>query len=487
MVAFYSQEDQDIYKNNQFMPQSKYLLNAPTFNTPTVEEEKITESFGIPYTNAFTGSGGGGGGGGGYGLFGDLDKSTEKIFNKNVWSGTEWVNKPVKGYMTPSGYKTYEGKNINHAGINFQPMFAHVLGLTKKGPQIGDIEGTFTHGWDSGKDKIKEGWEDEKDKWKGILGINKMKSFFKNKKQQIELQKEIDAANLKAAQDARAAGGPSYRNIASGDMGSDGQTPGGRGGNVTTTGGDTYGGATRGGYNEAAEKTDFYAKGGRAGYFFGGRAGFAKGGKGRQDPMGGHAHQTAQEMREAAPDQFGGGMNINQGSDNTGGITEIITNNAGGSNLIDTSNIKSMSPEVSFNYTPAEWAVIRGRIFNTNLEDNDNIETEANISGDLGNFNYDINLDQEGNKNYNLGYENNIKGYDLAANTDLNNTNFSVGKNGYNVTGSTGEGGNNIGLSKTWSWGQEPQKTINRTSYEQENPDLIYGQNLRYGGLARLL
>ena len=42
MVAFYSQEDQDIYEKNKFMPQRKYLLNAPTFNTPTVEEEKIT-------------------------------------------------------------------------------------------------------------------------------------------------------------------------------------------------------------------------------------------------------------------------------------------------------------------------------------------------------------------------------------------------------------------------------------------------------------
>jgi len=63
MVAFYSQEDQDIYKNNPFMPRSEYLLKAPTFNTPTVEEEKITETFGIPATQAFTNSGGGGGGG----------------------------------------------------------------------------------------------------------------------------------------------------------------------------------------------------------------------------------------------------------------------------------------------------------------------------------------------------------------------------------------------------------------------------------------
>ena len=46
----------------------------------------------------------------------------------------------------------------------------------------------------------------------------------------------------------------------------------------------------------------------------GGRIGMAFGkGVGRQDPMGGFAHQTAQEMREAAPDQFGGGMTISHG------------------------------------------------------------------------------------------------------------------------------------------------------------------------------
>ena len=53
----------------------------------------------------------------------------------------------------------------------------------------------------------------------------------------------------------------SYQNIVSGDMGDDGQTPGGGGGNVKTTGGDVYGGEAYG-YNEAAEKTDYYADGG---------------------------------------------------------------------------------------------------------------------------------------------------------------------------------------------------------------------------------
>ena len=54
MAAFYNQEDQEIYKTNQFMPQSRFLLDAPK---PVVEEEKVTESFGIPNTNAFNNSG----------------------------------------------------------------------------------------------------------------------------------------------------------------------------------------------------------------------------------------------------------------------------------------------------------------------------------------------------------------------------------------------------------------------------------------------
>jgi len=60
MAAFYNQKDQDIYKTNKFMPQSKFLFDTPT-NIPVEEKEKVTESFGIPNTNAFTNSGGGGG------------------------------------------------------------------------------------------------------------------------------------------------------------------------------------------------------------------------------------------------------------------------------------------------------------------------------------------------------------------------------------------------------------------------------------------
>ena len=68
----------------------------------------------------------------------------------------------------------------------------------------------------------------------------------------------------------------------------------------------------------------------------GGRIGFRRGGRGRQDPMGGHAHQTADEMRAAAPDQFGGGMNISHG-----GGGEGPPSRGGGGNL-------NISPVVTY-------------------------------------------------------------------------------------------------------------------------------------------
>ena len=53
MVAFYNQEDQDIYKTNKFAIGSLHRIKSLV-----EEEEKVTESFGITNTNAFTNSGG---------------------------------------------------------------------------------------------------------------------------------------------------------------------------------------------------------------------------------------------------------------------------------------------------------------------------------------------------------------------------------------------------------------------------------------------
>ena len=53
--TFYNAADQELYKDYQFVPQEKYRTG---FTAPTTEEEKVTETFGIPNTNAFTNSGG---------------------------------------------------------------------------------------------------------------------------------------------------------------------------------------------------------------------------------------------------------------------------------------------------------------------------------------------------------------------------------------------------------------------------------------------
>jgi hypothetical protein len=181
----------------------------------------------------------------------NANKLTAESFDKRIAEATE---KMSDTNIDPKTGKTYKEARI----AALEAGKAALLDAQGKTDTIYDFE------------------EDEKEKKKKDTIVGRFLNTRKKQKE-IELQKEIDAANLKAAQDARTAGGPSYRNIASGDMGSDGQTPGGRGGNVTTTGGDTYGGAAYG-YNEAAEKTDFYAKGGRAGYFYGGRVNFKNGG-----------------------------------------------------------------------------------------------------------------------------------------------------------------------------------------------------------------
>ena len=111
-----------------------------------------------------------------------------------------------------------------------------------------------------------------------IRNINLAKQNFINRKRKADQIAEFERER-RAAKEAAAAkkrreqimAGQSYQNITGGDMGGDGQTPGGGGGNVTTSGGDTYGGAAYG-YNEAAEKTDFYRDGGRVAYMMGGLA-----------------------------------------------------------------------------------------------------------------------------------------------------------------------------------------------------------------------
>ena len=96
---------------------------------------------------------GGGGDGGFHNVYG-YDPNVSKTFTKDVWSQTGptqgWVSQDVTGYQSPSGWKTEQGKNINHLGLEVPTLIGTLMNNwmgTKVGePQVGDIKGTFTEG-----------------------------------------------------------------------------------------------------------------------------------------------------------------------------------------------------------------------------------------------------------------------------------------------------------------------------------------------------
>ena len=317
MVAFYSQQDQDIYEKNKFMPQSKYLLNAPTFNTPTVEEEKITETFGIPNTNAFTNSGGGGGGGNYSGgnfqqvvddrqdRLNDIDTSTFMGKAKDFMNPQSAKQIMDDGYQEPRFQPgiigTIMGKFDNYRNLPQadQAFISQNMGYT--GPTIfgennsglsKDEFGINTRSmfgnYAEYVDKMNKDSKDMTDKEFEDY-VNTFKGLQKRKKISYR-QKKIERDNLqeqeKLAKEERDIGIKTLnqRMRDEGVTGSDydqaANIAGGGGGN-TTYKGQTAREAT---YDDdkntgtAQSYSQHYAKGGRAGYFFGGRAGFAEGG-----------------------------------------------------------------------------------------------------------------------------------------------------------------------------------------------------------------
>jgi len=137
MVAFYNQQDQDIYTGGQhYIPQQYYRLNYTPPEVMGPSPDLSATNVIPPYPLPNQGGGGGGGLGSLGGMFGNLDLGKTKTFNKNVFKTTGpvkgWDMSEITGYYDPqtNTYKTWEGKNIDHAGL-----------FTGK-PKEGDIEGT---------------------------------------------------------------------------------------------------------------------------------------------------------------------------------------------------------------------------------------------------------------------------------------------------------------------------------------------------------
>ena len=243
-------------------------LQALGMYTPQDSTPDPTPDQGI--INQQLNQGGGDGPKGDFGIFGNLLKDTAKDFNVQVYDEElgDFIDTKITGYKNVNSglYQDKFGKNLQPAFSNKGQVFglagivAQALGLTP------DTVGGYVPGSIKGKyDGIGDMFSNVKNPFSifqkqqaTLADINAM-----NKKAVDELRAKQAAE--KAAKEAAIAAEMAKYNITSGsDFG--GGTPGGGGGNVTTKGGDVYGGAAYG-YNEAAEKTDYYKDGGLATMF----------------------------------------------------------------------------------------------------------------------------------------------------------------------------------------------------------------------------
>ena len=152
LPGFYNQGDQEIYASgDKFIPQERYRLGY------TAPPSIANAATGITNTQAASPykwpplMGGTGDNSGLHNVYG-YDPNKTKTFSKQVWSKTGptegWTTQDVTGYLSPSGWKTAKGKNINHAGLEVPTLMGTLMdkwaGIKSGEKQVGDIKGTFT-------------------------------------------------------------------------------------------------------------------------------------------------------------------------------------------------------------------------------------------------------------------------------------------------------------------------------------------------------
>jgi len=241
-----------------------------TTTTPTTNASQGITNSGI---NQYQGGGGGGGNQGGGGAFGNLDVSDIKTFQKDVYNSKTGMfeQQTVTGYKNPAmgNYQTFDGKNINHAGINAKPMIGLAMEAMGFGPKKdekgyydGQISGMFT-GFKPGNFKDFSGFIKTKKDRQKFMDDNK-KTIDRIEKER--LRKEVEAINAAAS---RRESARQYNSAVHGPnnygLGSDGKQSydSGQGFGINATTGGPVSNKTGKG------RTDF-RYGGRASYFDGG-------------------------------------------------------------------------------------------------------------------------------------------------------------------------------------------------------------------------
>jgi len=245
------------------------------------------------------------------------------------------------------------------------------------------------------------------------------------------------------------------------------------------------------------ELTPQFAEGGLAEILQAPRKRYAKGsGRGRQDPMGGHAHQTAQEMREAAPDQFGGGMNISHGGDgptittgDTGqnfNVSPIQTFKDQENKYLDkfgaginrnkayAAGLLSLEDVMEGSIKPDLYAGYSGDNFNIAGQKTKDM-TGVDASAMIGPVNVQGSYqDYDGDVNKNISATSNLGGVDFGVNYNFeNNPTFAASYNTDNFSG---------GLT----YDGEPKAMFSFSKKLEPRPKIL-GKNYAKGGLAGIL
>ena len=92
----------------------------------------------------------------------DPNTAQTKMFNKDVWTEIapnkyDWVNTEIEGFMSPTGWKTAQGKNINHAGLyGIRPIFSYLFDRGAPYNPGGKYRpGSIKGAWQERQDRIK--------------------------------------------------------------------------------------------------------------------------------------------------------------------------------------------------------------------------------------------------------------------------------------------------------------------------------------------
>lgn len=417
-MAFYEGIDEEIYEGgDHYIPMQQFRLNqnyTPAATGPV--EEEITETFGIPYTGAFTTSNVNRNdlNTSGFGQWGNLDKGSAKQFNidGNIVTGYKNLNTGL--------YQDYSGLNIQNLGIQATPLLASLFNIDNDNDPT--YPGLFN--------KV------------SLQAIRKnpgiVKQFFARQDvaKQAELQKEIDRANKEAAVAARYASGESLS-----DIGADMYTGEGKAfeaGNIgkgSFTGGKSQsnvGGVPGGEYG--SPKKD----GGRVGLNYGGlasmlgRENFKKGGKARIGFFKGAQADTKE------------GKAMSPGTSATGGLRT----GADGPDNKDRKKL-TISPVIDTKWTDLGFEYPTGVFGFDALTPFGKLKATANLKNYITGDDVEPTLDYQGNigpVDINATYSNDVQNI----NATINNNNWNAGINYDAITGDPTFG---INYSKTFKHG----------------------------------